>query len=126
MQEGPFCKKKGGAVCRWHTIKAPFSPAGSVGAICMPPACRTGAVAENPCLAPDEAFLRSPEGGIETTESGRAEKRPSKKAAELQEANGGDWGRLGADRDRGIEIDTDRNTDRERDIDRGRKHRNHW
>ena len=95
-------------------------------AICMPPACRTGAVAENPCLAPDEAFLRSPEGGIETTESGRAEKRPSKKAAELQEANGGDWGRLGADRDRGTEIDTDRNTDRERDIDRGRKHRNHW
>ena len=30
-----------GAVCQWHTIKAPFSPAGSVGAIRMPPACRT-------------------------------------------------------------------------------------
>ena len=58
---------------------------------------------------------------VKEQKNGRAEK-----GAELQEANGGHWGRLGADRDRGIAIDTDRNTDRERDIDRDRKHRNHW
>ena len=48
-----------GAVCQWHTIRAPFSPAGSVGAICMPPACRTRSGSEDHCPARVGCFVFS-------------------------------------------------------------------
>ena len=68
-----------------------------------------------PSFVPRKRESKPP--GEETKKRPSQKKRPSCKNP---------MGPLGADRDRGIEIDTDRNTDRERDIDRDRKHRNHW